>query len=91
MVEEIYGGHDVVKAFNGEEKALEQFGLLKGMAMPALFFPSSLLTAFSTLLIPEMAEAKALGQESTVRAIANKTFKISMLVSIVIAGILKSP
>jgi ATP-binding cassette subfamily B protein len=25
IVEEVYGGHDVVKAFNGEEKALEDF------------------------------------------------------------------
>jgi len=75
------------KFSSSREKALEQFGLLKGMAMPVLFFPSSLLTAFSTLLIPEMAEAKATGQESTVRTIANKTFKISILVSILIAGI----
>jgi len=77
----------LTKFSSSREKALEQFGLLKGMAMPVLFFPSSLLTAFSTLLIPEMAEAKALGRESTVREIANKTFKISILVSIVIAGI----
>ena len=69
------------------EKALEQFGLLKGMAMPVLFFPSSLLTAFSTLLIPEMAEAKSAGRESTVTSIANKTLKISIIVSIGIAGI----
>lgn len=69
------------------EKSLEQFGLLKGMAMPILFFPSSLLTAFSTLLIPEMAEAKALGRENTVSEIANKTFKISILISILISGI----
>ena len=25
VVEEVYGGHEVVKAFNGEEKALESF------------------------------------------------------------------
>jgi len=75
------------KFSTSREKALEQFGLLKGMAMPVLFFPSSLLTAFSTLLIPEMAEAKSLGQESTVKSIANKTFKISILISILIGGI----
>ena len=68
----------LTKFSSSREKALEQFGLLKGMAMPVLFFPSSLLTAFSTLLIPEMAEAKALGRESAVREIANKTFKISI-------------
>lgn len=77
----------LTKFSSSREKALEEIGLLKGMAMPVLFFPSSLLTAFSTLLIPEMAEAKSLGRESTVREIANKTFKISILISILIAGI----
>ena len=77
----------LTKFSSSREKALEQLGLLKGMAMPVLFFPSSLLTAFSTLLIPEMAEARATGQEHTVREIANKTFKISILLSILIAGI----
>lgn len=69
------------------EKSLEQFGMLKGMAMPILFFPSSLLTAFSTLLIPEMAEAKMLGQDRKVSLIANKTLQISITLSILIAGI----
>lgn len=77
----------LTKFTSSREKALEQFGLLKGMAMPILFFPSSLLTAFSTLLIPEMAEAKTSGRETVVTAVANKTLKISILVSIVIAGI----
>ena len=72
---------------SSREKSLEQFGMLKGMAMPILFFPSSLLTAFSTLLIPEMAEAKSLGQEKKVTAIANKTLQISITLSILIAGI----
>lgn len=72
---------------SSREKSLEQFGMLKGMAMPILFFPSSLLTAFSTLLIPEMAEAKNLGQEKKVTAIANKTLQISLTLSILIAGI----
>lgn len=72
---------------SSREKSLEQFGMLKGMAMPILFFPSSLLTAFSTLLIPEMAEAKSLGQEKKVTAIANKTLQISITLSILISGI----
>lgn len=77
----------LTKFTSSREKALEQFGLLKGMAMPVLFFPSSLLTAFSTLLIPEMAEAKTSGRETVVTTIASKTLKISILISIVIAGI----
>ncbi len=77
----------LTKYNSSHEKALEQFGLLKGMAMPVLFFPSSLLTAFSTLLIPEIAEAKSLGNENAVKEITIKTLKISILISILIAGI----
>lgn len=72
---------------SSREKSLEQLGLLKGMAMPILFFPSSLLTSFSTLLIPEMSEAKILGQEKKVTAIANKTLQISIIISILISGL----
>ena len=77
----------LTKYNSSHEKALEQFGLLKGMAMPVLFFPSSLLTSFSTLLIPEIAEAKSLGNENAVKEITIRTLKISILISIVIAGI----
>lgn len=68
-------------------ESLAQFGMLKGMAMPILFFPASLLTAFATLLVPEMAEAKALGQDEKVLNMANKTFQTTMTISILVAGI----
>ena len=34
--------------------ALSQYGLLQGMAMPMLYFPSSFLTSFASLLIPKL-------------------------------------
>ena len=41
-----------------EQGAMALFGMIKGMALPILFFPSVILNAASTLLIPEMSEAK---------------------------------
>ena len=38
---------------------LEVFGVIKGMALPILFFPSVFLASFLTLIIPEIAEANA--------------------------------
>lgn len=79
---------DSLRKFTGSrETSLEQFGMLKGMAMPVLFFPSSLLTAFSTLLIPEMAEAKAIGNTEKMKKMADKTFHIAITLSILIGGI----
>ncbi len=35
--------------------ALSKYGMLKGMTMPILFFPSVLISAFVSLLVPEIA------------------------------------
>ncbi len=55
-----------------KERGLSQFGAIKGMAIPILFFPASLLTSFSTLLIPEISNSLA---ESNWRSVADKTEK----------------
>ena len=39
--------------------AVSQYGALKGMALPLLFFPFSILSALSSLLLPEIARAHA--------------------------------
>ncbi len=67
--------------------SLEQFGSLKGMAMPLIFFPASFLHAFSTLLVPEMSEARALGQERRVARTVNHTLHITLTSAILISGL----
>lgn len=69
------------------EKALSQFGMIKGMALPILFFPSTLLNALSTLLIPEMSEAAARGRMSVVKAAVEKILGLTLLISIIFASI----
>ena len=54
--------------------------------MPLIFFPSSFLSAFSTLLIPEMSEAMALHRSIRVRQTADVTIRITMTVSWLCAG-----
>lgn len=67
--------------------SLSQFGALKGMAMPLIFFPSSFLNAFSTLLVPEMSEARALGQKRRVMRTVDHTLHITLLASILVGGL----
>ena len=52
--------------------ALSVFGVIKGMALPLIFFPSSFLNAMSTLLIPEMSEASFQGRALKVKYTAEK-------------------
>lgn len=40
------------------DAAMASYGTLTGMAMPIIMFPASFLYSFSSLMIPEMAEAK---------------------------------
>lgn len=79
---------DCLTRYNAsKEQSLSEFGMLKGMAMPLLFFPSSFLTSMSTLLIPEISEANALQQRNRVERTINRTLHITLTASILISGI----
>lgn len=79
---------DRLTAYSGSrEQALASFGALKGMAMPLLFFPSSFLGAFSTLLIPEISEAATLGQRERVKRAVRRTLQLTILSSLLISGV----
>ncbi len=77
----------LAKFSKSRERALSEFGMLKGMALPILFFPSSFLSAFSTLLIPEITEASALGQTEKVERAVTHSLRITLLLSIPISGV----
>lgn len=66
---------------------ISMFGMIKGMALPILFFPSTLLGALSTLLLPEMSEAAVRGRMGVVRSISYRIIKITSLISIVFSAI----
>lgn len=69
------------------ELALADFGTLKGMALPLIFFPASFLTAFSTLMVPEVAEEKQLKNQSRLSRLTQKTFEMTLASGIIIAAI----
>ena len=73
-------------AFSGSG-ALSLFGMIKGMALPILFFPSTLLNAISTLLIPEMSEALARGRKGIVRSTVSKVIKITSLLGFIAGAV----
>lgn len=68
-------------------EALSVFGVIKGMALPLIFFPASFLNALSTLLIPEMSEAATSGKSYKVRYTAEKCIHITLISSLPIAVI----
>lgn len=66
-------------------EALGAFGELKGMALPIIFFPSSFLMSMSSLLIPEISQAKALGDDREIRAQVSRAVGITLQSSILIS------
>lgn len=64
--------------------SISQFGVLKGMALPLIFFPASFLTALSTLLVPELSSAKS---ESTIKNAVEKTVSVTLILSVFIGTV----
>lgn len=69
------------------EISLSLYGMLKGMVLPILFFPSAFLTAFSTTLIPEIARSNILGYQKRVRQTTNRVLQLTFILSILVASI----
>ncbi len=67
--------------------ALSQFGALKGMALPLLFFPFSFLNALSTLLVPEITEASAVGSSKRTKSIVSRACFLTLTLSAMIGGV----
>lgn len=62
----------------GYSASLSQYGLLQGMAMPMLYFPSSFLTSFASLLIPKIAKERECNHRRAVAYIAGKAIRSAL-------------
>ncbi|MBO5312353.1 MAG: oligosaccharide flippase family protein [Clostridia bacterium] len=67
--------------------ALSSYGVMHGMVFPLLLFPSAVLGAFSSLLIPELSSAQEQGDYARIRSIVSRVFCFSLLFSVGVSGI----
>lgn len=67
--------------------SMSLYGVLKGMVLPIIFFPSAFLTAFSTTLIPEISRANALGQKGRVKGTTQRVLQLTFILSILVVSI----
>lgn len=74
-------------SFYSKSGALSLFGMIKGMALPVLFFPSAILSAVSTLLVPEMSEANVKRQRAVVRSAVERILSAATLVGVLFSAI----
>lgn len=73
------------------QQSLAQYGMLKGMALPVLFFPSSFITSISSLLVSELASdpniRKSGGQSAAASELTRQVLRYAMLFSVFVAAL----
>jgi stage V sporulation protein B len=71
-------------------EALSIYGILNGMAIPFIMFPSAITNSLSVLLLPTISEAQAADNISLIRKTTALSIKYSLLIGILGAGIFLS-
>lgn len=70
-----------------EQETLEHIGIFRGMVMPLMMFPSTLLGAAAKLLIPEISFAYEQKDVKKIESIAVKAIYSTLLFSFFVSGI----
>ncbi len=73
---------------NSHAAALAAYGSIQGMALPIILYPAALISSFSGLLVPELAECAVQGKPRRIRYMISRVWSLSLLFSIGVAGIL---
>lgn len=68
-------------------KALSDYGIVSGMALPLILFPSVIITSISNLLIPEYSSFYANNDTKQINRISTRLLKITFIFSICIFGV----
>lgn len=69
------------------QEALAAFGILNGMSIPFILFPTALINAFAVLVLPTVSEAQALNNDSLIGKTTAISIKYSLIVGIISTGI----
>lgn len=68
-----------------EHTALEDYGMVTGMVMPLLSFPSVVIFSFATMIIPELSEVYARSERKQIQRISSNVLKVVLMFSIPVA------
>ncbi len=68
-------------------ESLSIYGILTGMSIPFILFPSTITNSLSTLLLPAVSEAYSVKNESKIRGTAEMSIKYSILIGIFSTGV----
>ena len=69
------------------EEAYSLYGVLTGMALPFIFFPSAITNSMSVLLLPTVAEAQSAGNRERISSAVTLSLRYSLYMGIFCIGI----
>lgn len=70
------------------DRAFSDYGIVQGMALPILLYPSSILGVVSGLLIPEIAECKLKKNTLQQNYIINRVLHVAMIFSMITTSVM---
>ena len=70
-----------------EAESLASYGVVKGMVLPTLAFPSALLAPIAQLLVPEVAESRVRGDCADITQMADRAVKRCLIFAIGVAAV----
>lgn len=68
-------------------KALSVYGVLTGMALPLILFPSAITNSISVLLLPIVSEAEAVDNQNTIKKAVRKSIKYCFILGFLCTAI----
>lgn len=68
-------------------KALSVYGVLTGMALPLILFPSAITNSISVLLLPIVSEAEAVNNQNTIKKAVRKSIKYCFILGFLCTAI----
>lgn len=67
-------------------KSLSIYGILTGMALPLIMFPSTITNSFAVLLLPAISEAHANGRQDSVLSVSRGAISLCALLGVFSTG-----
>ena len=68
--------------------ALAGYGVIQGMVLPVIFFPSCILSAAAELIVPELTAAQVQREGRAIRCTAKELLRLSVLFSLTVGAFL---
>ncbi len=69
-----------------DENSLATYGVLQGMVLPIVLFPTAFFASFNQLLVPELARASAAGEQRHINYIGERFLRFTLMFSLGICG-----